>query len=266
MNGMTGAKPVATGANAMALGSGAAASGDNAVALGSGAIAENGAAVAIGYGNRASGAGAVAIGDPNVATGRGAVALGADNRATGTGAVAIGADSVANGQSAVAIGYGARAEAAGSVAIGEGAVASREGQVALGTSVSTYSMPGIGSTASRAAQSGDVRYVTSDASGNLALSDFGPGTLAQLDHQMRVDRREMRQGIAIAVAIGTAPIPSEPGRTSYVLNGATYRGEQAVGGGIAHRLNVEDPVALTAGFAYGGGRNTAVRVGVAGEF
>jgi hypothetical protein len=51
-----------------------------------------------------------------------------------------------------------------------------------------------------------------------------------------------------------------------VLNGATYRGEQAVGGGIAHRLNLEDPVALTAGFSYSGGKNTAFKFGVAGEF
>jgi hypothetical protein len=75
----------------------------------------------------------------------------------------------------------------------------------------------------------------------------------------------MRQGIATAVAIGTAPMPSGPGRTSYVLNGATYRGEQAVGGGVAHRLNFDNPFALTAGFSYGGGK-TALRLGVAGEF
>ncbi|UIJ47115.1 hypothetical protein LZK98_09290 [Sphingomonas cannabina] len=65
----------------------------------------------------------------------------------------------------------------------------------------------------RAAQSGDLRYVTSDASGNLALSDFGPRALAQLDRQMSVDRREMRQGIA--TAIGTAPIPSQLGAIPY---------------------------------------------------
>jgi trimeric autotransporter adhesin len=208
----------------------------------------------------------VAIGDPNVATGRGAVAIGADNTATGEGAVALGADSVANGRSAVALGRGANAAAAGSVAIGEGAVATRAGQVSLGATGSTYTLAGIGSAASRAAQSGDTRYVTSDAAGNLALSDLGPGALTQLDYQMRVDRREMRRGIATAVAIGIAPIPSEPGRTSYVLNGSTYRGEQAVGGGLAHRLNFDDPVAVTAGFSYGGGSNTAIKVGVAGEF
>jgi autotransporter adhesin len=184
----------------------------------------------------------------------------------GEGAIALGADSVANGNSAVALGRGARAGAAGAVAIGDGAAATRAGQVALGASGSTYTLPGIASAASRAAQSGNTRFVTSDLAGNLALSDTGPGAIGQLDWQMSRDRRDTRQGIATAVAIGTAPIPSEPGRTSYVLNGATYRGEQAVGGGMAHRLNLEDPVAVTAGFSYGGGKHTAVKVGIAGEF
>jgi autotransporter adhesin len=250
----------------MALGSGSVASGERSVAIGTNAVAENGAAVSIGAGNRASGAGAVAIGDPNVATGRGAVAIGADNFASGDGAVALGADSVANGRSAIALGRGANARAAASVAIGEGAVASRAGQVSLGSAASTYTLAGIGSAESRAAQSGDLRYLTSDAAGNLALSDIGPGAIGQLDWQIRRDRDDARRGIATAVAIGTAPIPSEPGRTSYVLNGATYRGEQAIGGGVAHRLNLDDPVAVTAGFSYGGGHHTAVKVGVAGEF
>ncbi|MBU2418650.1 MAG: YadA-like family protein, partial [Alphaproteobacteria bacterium] len=143
---------------------------------------------------------------------------------------------------------------------------SRPGQVALGGAGSTYTLAGIGSTASRAAQSGDTRYVTADAGGNLALADFGPAAIDQLDRQMRADRQETRRGIATAIAIGTAPIPSRPGRTSYVLNGATYRDEQAIGGAIARRLDLDAPLALTAGFSYGGGDNAAFRVGIAGEF
>ena len=59
-----GARPTATGTNAIAMGSGADASGDNSVAMGTGAVARNGAAVSIGAGNIADGNGAVAIGDP----------------------------------------------------------------------------------------------------------------------------------------------------------------------------------------------------------
>ena len=61
-------------------------------------------------------------------------------------------------------------------------------------------------------------------------------------------------------------MPSEPGRTSYVLNGTLFRDQQAVGGALSHRLNTDVPLAVTAGFAYGGNANNLVRVGVAGEF
>jgi len=223
-------------------------------------------AVSIGAGNTASGNGAVAIGDPNVATGQGAVALGNNNTATGTGAVAIGNQNSATGDSAVALGSGASANAVASVAIGQSAVASRVGQVALGTSGSTYTMAGISSSASRAAQSGATSFVTTDAAGNLASAGFGPGDISRLDDVMRRDRRDARSGVAAAAAIGYAPMPSEPGRTSYVLNGVTFRGREAVGGSLAHRLNTESPFAVTAGFAHGGGKNTMGRVGVAGEF
>ena len=127
-------------------------------------------------------------------------------------------------------------------------------------------MAGIASDASRAAQSGDVGFVTSDTAGNLAVTDFGPGDLAALDRQMRIDRRDARAGIAAATAMGYAPMPSQPGKTSYVLNGALFRGAEAIGGSVAHRFATDIPLAVTAGFAYGGNKNNTVRVGIAGEF
>ena len=63
-----------------------------------------------------------------------------------------------------------------------------------------------------------------------------------------------------------AAMPSEAGKTSYSFNLATFRGEQAVGLSVAHRFATDVPLALTAGASHAGGRNTAVRVGVAGEF
>ncbi len=66
--------------------------------------------------------------------------------------------------------------------------------------------------------------------------------------------------------MGSASMPSVPGRTSYVLNGTTYRGERAVGGSVMYRLNTNNPFAITGGVSYGGRKNTAVRLGVAGEF
>jgi hypothetical protein len=61
-------------------------------------------------------------------------------------------------------------------------------------------------------------------------------------------------------------MPSEPGRTSYVLNGTVFRNQQALGGSITHRFDTEEPLAVTAGFAYGSHANNLVRIGVAGEF
>src|SRR3546814_132947 len=94
------------------------------------------------------------------------------------------------------------AGAAGVIASGANASATRANQVALGSSASTYTFAGIGSAASSAAQSGDVGFVTSDAGGNLALSDFGPNDILALDNALRRDRRDARAGIATAMAMG----------------------------------------------------------------
>ena len=61
-------------------------------------------------------------------------------------------------------------------------------------------------------------------------------------------------------------IPSEPGRFSYAINGSAYRGAYAAGGSMMYRLNTSKPMAVGFGFSKAGGKNNAVRVGVAGEF
>jgi autotransporter adhesin len=76
----------------------------------------------------------------------------------------------------------------------------------------------------------------------------------------------MKQGIASAIAIGSAPMPSEPGRVSYVVNGAQFRGEYAVGAEFKYRLNTGTPMAIGVGLSYAGNKNNGVRVGIAGEF
>jgi hypothetical protein len=81
-------------------------------------------------------------------------------------------------------------------------------------------------------------------------------------------RREARQGIAATMAISSASMPSAPGRTSWTVNAADFRDEQAVGGSIAHRFNTRVPFAFTAGFAISvsGSGEKGGRVGFAGEF
>jgi hypothetical protein len=80
------------------------------------------------------------------------------------------------------------------------------------------------------------------------------------------DRRDVREGIATAIAIAPAPMPSAPGKVAYTVNGARFRGENAIGGAVSYRLNSTTPFAIGAGFSYAGNKNNGVRVGVSGEF
>lgn len=162
-------------------------------------------------------------------------------RETGTGAVAIGNLNSAVGNGAIALGNAASANGAGAVAIGNGAVATMDGQVALGGSDSTYTFAGLNSAESAARQSGPVSLVTTAAAGNLGVStlDIGllqstAGRIGSLEGRVdtlfdlaAVERRETNRGIAAAVALTPAPMPSEVGRVSYAANASVYRGELA---------------------------------------
>ncbi|WP_199086157.1 hypothetical protein [Bosea sp. ASV33] len=190
--------------------------------------------------------------------------------AAGRDAMAAGYGARADGARATAIGTQAQASGEESVAIGAGATTTRPRQVAIGTAASTYSLPGLTSGASRAAQSGPTQVVTTDAAGNLAAL---PIDLTALDQRIdgvaayaREGRREARQGIAAAMAMTAATMPSRPGRTSWSGNTATYKGEWAAGFAVAHRLDVAIPVAINAGVSLAGNSFGGARFGVSGEF
>ena len=55
-------------------------------------------------------------------------------------------------------------------------------------------------------------------------------------------------------------------RRAYAVNGATFRGEYALGGSVSYRLNTDAPFSVNVGFSYAGNKNNGVRVGIAGEF
>ena len=184
----------------------------------------------------------------------GASAFGDHATATGTNSTAIGRGATATGTNSTALGAGAIATFNGSTALGAGAVTTAPNQVTLGGAGTSVRIGDI--LASTAMQSGPLSLVTVDASGTLGVDI---STLPRM-------QRDTRQGVAAAVAIGYAPMPSAPGRTSYAVNLATFRGEQAVGGSIMYRLPTADPVAISAGFSYAGNGNNAARVGIAGEF
>jgi autotransporter adhesin len=220
----------------------------------------------------------VAIGDPNTAIGTGAVAIGADNIAAGGGAVALGNASSAVGQGSVAIGNTANAGTNGvaigngastgvfanSVAIGAGSVNTADSQVEVGGRVVSGVANGI--APNDAVNVNQLNAAFGDISG--LQSDFAAlqGDVATLFDLRGQDRRDMKQGVASAMAMAQAPMPSRPGGIGYAVNGAAFRGEYAVGGSINYRLNTENPTALTVGFSYAGNKNSGVRVGVAGEF
>ena len=95
----------------------------------------------------------------------------------------------------------------------------------FGTTQNTYTMPGITSYASTAAQSGQLGLVTSDASGNLA-SD--PGLYNQI--------LKNREGVAMAMAMSGFWVP-EHKTMSAALNVGTWDGAWAVAGNIGGNIN-----------------------------
>ncbi len=101
-----------------------------------------------------------------------------------SGGAAFGDNSVATGSLATALGPGAQATFANSTALGAGAVATRANQMMLGTTTATYTMPGITSAASLSAQSGPVKFVTSDAAGNLAVSDISASNITNITNNI----------------------------------------------------------------------------------
>jgi autotransporter adhesin len=196
--------------------------------------------------------------------------MGNTNMATGQGAIALGNLAVANGAGAVAIGDGAQATGDNSIALGAGSIASRPNQIVLGSAATTYSAPGLGSQASRAAQSGSTQFVTSDAFGNLSIADVGPAELQALDTRtgnlerqvagLNTDIRRAYAGTAIALAMGGTMMPADM-TVAMSFNLATYRGQQGFAGSVVAR--VSEHVWINAGAAGSNVRgSTGGRAGV----
>ena len=161
------------GSKSVAIGDGSSSNGDDTVAIGNGADVTGTNAMAVGRRATANGIRATALGSQASADGLNATALGASSSASGGSAFALGTAASASGTRSVAIGREATtaSDHTNSVAIGFGATTTMMNQMMFGTATMTYVMPGIVSTASKNQQVGAVYYVTSDASGNLAVTD-----------------------------------------------------------------------------------------------
>ena len=204
--------------------------------------------IATGFLTNASGANS-----SNIAIGTSANASGA-----GTSNTAVGANSIATGGNASAFGTGASATFANSAAFGNGATATRASQQVFGTGANTYTMGGITSAASRAAQTGPLQVVTSDASGNLATQSAAAAGIASTEDisaiNSRLDALNSRTSKAItgvAMAFAMAGVPTLTGEENFAvtMNWGTFEG--AHGTAISAALRLAENVQLNAGFGYG---------------
>jgi len=169
---------------------------------------------------------------------------------------------------------------ANSTAIGAGATATAPNQMAFGTASNTYVAPGITSAASKAAQSGPLEIVTSDAGGHLATNTpagLGLASLTDINAinaqlggmNTRINDLDGRttkalNGVSMAFAMGGTPwlLPTE--RFAVSMDWGTFQGTNALALTAAVRLGTN--VQANGGLAYGangggaGGR-AGVRVG-----
>lgn len=251
-----------------------AATGVGSTAIAGGALASGSRSLAVGPGSEASGASSTAMGDGARATESGTIAVGLNSTASGVNATGIGTGSSATADNSVALGSGSVADQANTVSVGSASNARRIVNVAAGTSPSdAANMAQLGASGASVA-SALGGGATANAAGVVSAPSYAlySGTfdnvgsaLEGLSNFQLESRREARRGIAAAIAMSSAPMPSQPGKTSWVVNTAEFSGAVAFGGSVAHRFNTEKPFAFTAGYSFGA-RENAFRVGFAGEF
>ena len=134
-----GYKVTASGSGAIGIGSGTdggsnvIASGSDAIALGTSTLADSEKAIAIGANSKGTAIGATALGRSSEATGASATALGSLASATGTLATAVGMQASASGNESLAIGTTASATSGRSLAVGTNSKATGATAVAVGS-------------------------------------------------------------------------------------------------------------------------------------
>jgi autotransporter adhesin len=204
------------------------------------------------------------MGLDSIAQGEDSTAVGAGAVADTDGSVASGAFSHAAGANSTAIGGAAKANADNSVALGHGSVADQANTVSVGSAGNERRVTNVaaGINATDAVNKGQLDAAIA------GISAFDPTILqGQIDGLVagaHHDRIEARRGVAAAVAMSEAPMPSRDGGISYSLHGSGYRGQYALGASAKYRINRS--AAVDFGVSYAGHSDTAYRVGVSGEF
>jgi autotransporter adhesin len=268
----------ATASASTAVGTASQATWEGATAIGYGAQATADPTTAVGYMTLASGNEASAFGGFASATADNATALGRSANASGTGATAVGMNAAAQGTDSIAIGRAAQASQDNAVAIGSGVATTRANQVAIGTSRQTYTLAGLPSAESAAAQSGATNFVTTDSSGNLAAANYGPASLDALStrignlegsvtglqiatERLQRDMRTSFQGTAIALSLAGAVLP-EGKNYAVSANFGAFHGESAFGASGIARISNNLFASAGIGMATSGRNNVGARGGV----
>ncbi len=91
-------------------------------------------------------------------------------------------------------------------------------------------------------------------------------SVSDLQRTVSNNQLEARRGIAAAMAMPRADMPSAPGKVSYAAQLGHYKGATAFGAAAAIRFDTEFPFAATGAVSWAGGDDVGISVGFKGEF
>lgn len=269
----------ATGVNASAYGNASTASAANTSAFGNLALASAANAVAGGNSSWAGGANSSAYGNNSLASGASSVAVGDTARAQAASAVAVGHDALAAGPSAIAVGHGA--QAINSVAVGalayaaNGGAAFGDGARAYGTDATALGPNAVASHTNAVAIGADsltsaMNTVSFGSVGNerrlMNVAEGLLGTDAVNLNQLGRAVQGLNRGIAATTALATPMLSLDRGETSFATGAGYFEGETGVAFRVAHQMDMETPILLSAGYSTAGGQTGAAQAGIAFKF
>ena len=254
-----GAHSTAGGAMSSAYGSAANSSGESSTAVGKGTLSSGKASAAFGAHATSAGASSLAAGLHAKSEGGQSTAIGQASYAKAEKSTAIGSGAQATEKASTALGLNAKANHAGSVAIGYGS----KTQQAAGTKNAKIGNLNIGDFAGYAPQStvsvgdkGAERTITNVAAGRVSkdstdaingsqlfalgekVSENSRGIekqQAEIDSLKRskANKREMRAGIAGAIAMSNLMQPHAAGQTAIAASVGSFKNEAAAAIGLS---------------------------------
>jgi len=134
-----------------------------------------------------------------------------------------------------------------------------------GTAIDNVAEGSVAQSSHQAVNGGQL-YQTNQSVAAVSQSVSGvTARVNALDQTVQDNQREARRGIAAAMAMSAAPMPSAPGKTAWAFNAANFKGQSALAASISHRIKSTNALAVNAGVTASSGA-MGVRIGVSGEF